>query len=394
MVDLALRSLVNQREYLGEINTRQTPLAQRYMLLQALHSSGENYQDQEENALESLLSGSHFTCLLIKASSLLTRQLLEHFFIDQNDLHCIDVKMAAHRLIVIGYSQRERARGFLEELDLWAKDQEVKIGTSEEYTQFSHLSTAYQQGVDALSYHYLFQDRGIIRYQEIRNREKSRISLRAMDTAALKYEIQLGNQEGGAKELSTLSKRWIEEKRIGVKNYQSLMKQLGDQLAEEFQRQEHPIVPMPSPQEFENCQLFLQQASQWLLEQMERGRGKGISSTEELISEYIKKHLSDPALSQAQVAQALGYTPSYFSRYFKEKFHRSYNDYVAEKRIQMAKELMDEKEYLVTELAEKTGFTNDASFRRVFKALEGMTPSQYQRKINRESPKGKEASKF
>lgn len=386
MVDLAMRSLLNQREHLDKLHTQQTPMVQKYLILQAIHNTQEEGREEDVcKALESILPSGHYSCFLLDATPQVAQEVLERFFENQEGIGCIDVKMAKYRLVVAGYPSLETASDLWSGLGAWAREHNASIGCSEDHTLFAEFRQAYQQAMTAIAYRYLAPGGGVIRHQEIRSREKGNVTLRAGDTAVLKYAIQQGERQQAVDELKMVSQRLIQEKRVNVRDYQAAMTGLGRQLKAQLQqgREEYPIKPACVAEDFANCQLFIEALSQWLWEQMSAIAGARIPSNEVLIADYIGGHIANPALSQAQVAEALGYTPSYFSRYFKEKFQQTYHDYVTARRIQLAKQLMDEGDYAVTELAEKTGFTNDASFRRVFKAREGMTPSQYQQQKNR-----------
>ena len=89
---------------------------------------------------------------------------------------------------------------------------------------------------------------------------------------------------------------------------------------------------------------------------------------------FIHENLNNPQLSLSMVAEVFEMTPTYLSRYFKEQFHIGYLDYVNTKRVQQAKELLNNTSLSVKEVAEQTGFASDASFRRVYKKYQGKPP--------------------
>ena len=59
-------------------------------------------------------------------------------------------------------------------------------------------------------------------------------------------------------------------------------------------------------------------------------------------------------------------------------------EYLSEKRLLRAAELLGEEHYSVSQLAEKSGFENDEHFMRAFKKRFGMTVGQFRRNIERE----------
>lgn len=77
------------------------------------------------------------------------------------------------------------------------------------------------------------------------------------------------------------------------------------------------------------------------------------------------------------IALELGVSASYLSRKFKQVTHRTYLEILNEYRIIQAVKLLGEGRYRVSEVAEKTGFSDYKHFYSVFKKYTGMTPSEY-----------------
>ncbi|RKN70685.1 helix-turn-helix domain-containing protein [Paenibacillus ginsengarvi] len=84
-------------------------------------------------------------------------------------------------------------------------------------------------------------------------------------------------------------------------------------------------------------------------------------------------------LSLERVASGLGLTPSYVSRYVKEKTGSNFSDYLNEVRIGKAKELLAKSNDPIREVATRVGYVNVTSFIRMFKKMTGLTPSDYRR---------------
>jgi len=82
-------------------------------------------------------------------------------------------------------------------------------------------------------------------------------------------------------------------------------------------------------------------------------------------------------LSLADVAQALGYHPSYLSRMFKNTLHIGFNHYLTVLRLREAILLLREGDRTVTSAALESGFQSLRSFYRAFQAEFGCTPREY-----------------
>src|SRR5699024_12548220 len=58
-------------------------------------------------------------------------------------------------------------------------------------------------------------------------------------------------------------------------------------------------------------------------------------------------------------------------------------DYLTELRLKKSKELLRELHFTIYEIAEKVGFSSSQYFSRVFKQVEGMTPTIYRNNVLR-----------
>jgi two-component system, response regulator YesN len=76
--------------------------------------------------------------------------------------------------------------------------------------------------------------------------------------------------------------------------------------------------------------------------------------------------------------------PSYFSVLFKEQANLNFSEYVTRRRIQRAKELVISTNLPINEIAEEVGYKTSKYFIKIFKEMEGITPSTY-RKINNDN---------
>jgi two-component system response regulator YesN len=77
------------------------------------------------------------------------------------------------------------------------------------------------------------------------------------------------------------------------------------------------------------------------------------------------------------VAGEAGMSPSHFSRVFKKVMGLSYQEYLNNRRITKAKNLLRTSPQSVTEIAISLGFSDPTGFGRTFKKLTGQTPSAY-----------------
>lgn len=101
------------------------------------------------------------------------------------------------------------------------------------------------------------------------------------------------------------------------------------------------------------------------------------NSLETAILNYVDQHYTSPDLTLDVIAQALSFSPSYLTRYFKEKQGVSLMQFIDQKRFSKSKELLANTDLSVTEIREQCGYTDAANFSRKFRQHEGITPKQY-----------------
>jgi AraC-like DNA-binding protein/ligand-binding sensor protein len=92
--------------------------------------------------------------------------------------------------------------------------------------------------------------------------------------------------------------------------------------------------------------------------------------------QYIKEHLAEP-LELKQVAESAHLSSCYFCKRFKESTGFTFTGYVARTRVEAAKNLLIRPQARVSEVAFEVGFQSLTHFNRVFKQIEGQSPTKY-----------------
>lgn len=92
---------------------------------------------------------------------------------------------------------------------------------------------------------------------------------------------------------------------------------------------------------------------------------------------YIHEHYQEK-LTLSDIAEHLKISPGYLSTSFSNYMNRTVSDYIAEVKIEHAKELIDSGQYLIYEIANQLGFENAYYFSKVFKKVTGMSPKNYE----------------
>lgn len=94
---------------------------------------------------------------------------------------------------------------------------------------------------------------------------------------------------------------------------------------------------------------------------------------------YIEKNYQK-GITLEDVADYVNLSPSYLSKVFKKELDINFSTYLTKRRIERAKELLENTDMPILNIAIELSYNESNYFSKVFKKVEGMTPSQYRNK--------------
>lgn len=94
------------------------------------------------------------------------------------------------------------------------------------------------------------------------------------------------------------------------------------------------------------------------------------------VVDYIDGHLKDE-LSLTTLAEIGGFNASYLSRLFKQLQKQTISEYILQKRMGLAMELLANTNEKIQDIAAKTGYLSAHSFTRVFRNEMKISPTEY-----------------
>jgi len=106
---------------------------------------------------------------------------------------------------------------------------------------------------------------------------------------------------------------------------------------------------------------------------VERLRGGLSSAAKRRTLEIMDAHYG-ANLTVDLLAHEVGLSPAHFARAFKETMGRAPHNYLLTLRLEKARRLLDDSEAGLSEVAQRTGFADQAHFTRLFKREFGVTP--------------------
>lgn len=94
------------------------------------------------------------------------------------------------------------------------------------------------------------------------------------------------------------------------------------------------------------------------------------------IKQYITENYYDPSLCLTKISEEFGISENYFSFLFKKETGENFSGYLEKLRMAKAKDLVLNTSTSLSNLYQYLGYSNAASFRRVFKKTFGITPKE------------------
>lgn len=101
------------------------------------------------------------------------------------------------------------------------------------------------------------------------------------------------------------------------------------------------------------------------------------------IKDFIRKNISNEALSVKDISEYAHLSPSYACTLFKNETGKTLNQYITEFRMELAKQLLADSRYSINEISSRVGYNDGNYFSKTFKKAIGLTPSEYREKMLR-----------
>lgn len=103
-------------------------------------------------------------------------------------------------------------------------------------------------------------------------------------------------------------------------------------------------------------------------------------STIAWLCKHIDENISSD-LSLINLAVLSGYNPQYLSSLFKQKYGVTLSQYISDKRMNIARDMLSDAEIPIQEVATHLGFASHSYFSRFIRKATGLTPQQFRSKL-------------
>lgn len=106
-----------------------------------------------------------------------------------------------------------------------------------------------------------------------------------------------------------------------------------------------------------------------------RGRREAMAR----VMDYIRQHITDPAMALTDAAAAAFLSPNYLTHLLRKETGSTFSELVLERRMRLARMHLINSEKPLTHIALMCGFADEAYFSRRFRKAHGVPPGQFRK---------------
>lgn len=274
-------------------------------------------------------------------------------------------------LILLNYSDAKDLDAFTRALfdlchqeNLPASDARVTIGIGSQTEKVSDVHNSGDDACVALNYAAITPEQSIVRYEDIHRQNASEFFYPFSKELLLSRAVSDGDLEAAQRILTEV----LEENRSHAAPHalSLLFSSLQSTIVRTLQSLSIPIdIPLhisnPTLQDIYSC---IGNMLECACAKLQERRVRNVESEEDSIIAYIKENLYNPDMSLNQTAEHFGRSPALISAIFKNRMHVKYIDYVNQKRIERAVQLICQEHKEINEVYQEVGYVSLSTFRR------------------------------
>ncbi|WP_019636568.1 AraC family transcriptional regulator [Paenibacillus fonticola] len=283
---------------------------------------------------------------------------------------------------------------------LWQYEMELTISISGSHSSWSGIAEAYQEAVDAMEYKMVLGKQGIIAFADLHADGTDHVQSSYYYPLQVEQQlinfIKAGDIEQAASYMNEITERNFEKPVMSLTLARCLIFNLVGTVIKAINElggadsgilSEKPlwmdnIIASDTIQEM---QIELQKLLAEVCAYAASKRTSNLSQEREVslrdlaanVTRYIEDNFTDANLNVNAIGEHFDLKGSYLSRLFKSQTGEGLLDYIHKIRIGKAKEMMQNKQESINEISRLVGYNDVATFIRVFKKYEGITPGKY-----------------
>lgn len=236
--------------------------------------------------------------------------------------------------------------------------------------------------VEALRTAYFFEESGNVVTENVEFKNKDTSDLYEEVGPALKGFLSMHKHNELSECIENLFER-ISAEKYAPKDIRTLLRRLFIDMEAAFSKyginMEHFQIKGDT---FKMYKMITVKALEYIFEKL--GEPRNITSRPDVnkVVEYINSHINEE-ISCENMAGFVNMNSNYFSRLFKNEVGISFSDYLVNRRMEVATELLSNSELSIEEIVKAVGIESISYFYRVYKKITGKTPGDIRNKFRR-----------
>lgn len=279
-------------------------------------------------------------------------------------------------------------------------DMDLTVAISGKHSTLPGIAAAYSEAVDAMEYKMVLGKKGIITYDDIRTTPSEAVQFGYYYPLQAEQQlinlIKIGDFEQASAFMNEITDRNFQQPMMNLTLAKCFMfnlvgtmvkaiNELGDgkgSVLNDNPNWMNGIMACDTVQEMrQELHALLKDvcafASTRLESNMTHERAESIRDLSARVAGYIEANYGDSNMNVNTLGEQFDLKGSYLSKLFKTQTGEGLLDYLHKHRIAEAKRRMTELQESVNEVSRAVGYNDAATFIRVFKKYEGITPGKY-----------------
>ena len=258
---------------------------------------------------------------------------------------------------------------------------EVEIGVGDVVDSMYYMSDSYAHAKDVIRYRETSGQK-VYLYSELIQLEDVYYYPREFDEKIYNYLV-VGKKEEAKEIIHKIYKENFEDndRKLSVNAIKAMKGRLKDSMVSLVEKYDISMDGIPSELNGEqNINEFFDavyRAAEMIAEKIVNKKKIVQQHSAGKIMQYIEENYCDNMLSLKKISSVLGLHENYISNLFRSEYGENLSVFIERQRIEKACELLKKSDMRISDIAQTVGYSTDASFRRVFKKIAGMSPAEY-----------------
>jgi len=267
----------------------------------------------------------------------------------------------------------------------------ITVGIGGVQYKASNIKLSYNQAKNAMDYKIVKGYSSVISYDEITDRDKEYYYPIGDELQLINF-IKVGDIDSCRKLLERIFQENFDRRKLPIKLIKCLFFDIMStaikvldatrvNYTDIFGADFDPVDRLTSCETLDQIHFEIIDIYRQICEYINEHKSSHNYELKELILRYINEHFTEEDLSQTVIADNLGITAPYLSKFFKQETGENMVDYINRLRVEKAKYLLANTGLPLVDIAQKVGYSSNKTLIRIFKQYEGITPGSFRNSI-------------